>query len=821
MLTGQVSAVVGVPAAPTCIVLVVGGATLPDTCTVVPAVPPDPAVPGDAGTAASCTAGGADVRCAVTDASGNYEMRGLNGRGYDVRALPTDPEYLPTDPLSIQVAVSEVKQFAPVLNRKGRLAVTIYAPDEVTGTPATVGGIAVQIGVPNGDPNTFPPVLATVVTDGSGLALFTGLADGLYDIRLAPDNDRALTGRITSDPVAINQVTPATLVGTPTFDAIVGRIVTTVDGVEVALPNATVRVTGTGDFSGLSGLPAIAQLTTDANGCYAIVSIRASTSTPTSAECPTPVTGSARGTMQLTFLPIPANLSFRTVDVAVSDDLVPPRTYTYQAPGTVVDVPVAPSTSYTIQKFNLTAQPVPFGTWSLRLDVGEPGLSPGTAVTVTRKPLGAGNIAVSVLSGGLLGWRDDLQVQPNVVVPGLYQLHATSPGYLPADADLLCELGKPCRLLAAGTGTSANPPTVDTALTLRRLGIINGTIGRPATGPPTPLSLAQVQLVSKPAAAGTVSVRVDDTGRVTFTDTTFNGLSQSTGGLALPGEYRFNIVLSGYNTTAVQIDCDAGTATRGGRCVPHTDPPTTPSPACVADAAACNAFNLTLSSMPTFVGSVALNLPNLPNGTPANLTAVSIVVTQQAVASSVIGVTVNAQGQIAWRDSTLDPAARDAGVILAGTYTITASLAGYLSTQASYQFTCVSGTCGPGTIALRSLPRPAVTLVADPTTAGLNFSAATISITGRPSGTGGLTGTALPTPGTSDTATISWSDTALPYAGLVSAGDYDFRVDLPGYVPSAQMTLSCPDPGRTPTWPEHARCVTRTAEPTCRTARSR
>ena len=186
------------------------------------------------------------------------------------------------------------------------------------------------------------------------------------------------------------------------------------------------------------------------------------------------------------------------------------------------------------------------------------------------------------------------------------------------------------------------------------------------------------------------------------------------------------------------------------------------------------------------------NIWTLPNGTAVNLTQVSVAVTEQAMASSVITVTVNADGTINWRDQSLDPVAQLANTIQAGNYTITASLPGYLSTQSSYSFTCTSGSCGPGTITLRSLPRPSVVVVANPAATGLDFPSAVISITARPSGTGGLSGTATPVAGQANQASITWNDTALPFPGIVSPGDYQFRINVAGYEQSGLLALSCP-----------------------------
>ena len=323
------------------------------------------------------------MRCALTDASGNFELRGFRSGGYVARAVPTDPEYLPTEVVPIQLAVSEVKQFAPVLNRKGRLVVTVSAPDDVTGSVGLANGVTVEI-VPYDPalpvPPDFPtPPLQTKVTGAdplldnqAGTVMFTGLPDGRYDIRVS-GGPRNLAGRAQSTPVGINQETPAAVIAAPTYPAVVGRVMTVVDGVVQPLANATVRLSGTvtvGTSNGL--LPGSAMLTTDANGCYAVVSTADADAVPTSAECPAGVSGPARGGMVYRIelfglvFEFAANLAVRTVDVVVTDQTIPPRTQPFQAVGLVAAEPPQPGGSYTIGTLTIAAQPVALGSWAVR-----------------------------------------------------------------------------------------------------------------------------------------------------------------------------------------------------------------------------------------------------------------------------------------------------------------------------------------------------------------------------------------------------------------------------------------------------------------------
>ena len=198
-----------------------------------------------------------------------------------------------------------------------------------------------------------------------------------------------------------------------------------------------------------------------------------------------------------------------------------------------------------------------------------------------------------------------------------------------------------------------------------------GRITLPAGGPQTPLAFTAVQVLRTPSGAGAITVRVAADGTVTFADARFAGLAPA--GLATPGEYEFILSLSGYNPTTLRVACDSGDATRGGRCYQITDQQTGPSQQCIADPTQCNALSVTLASLPSFAATVVPNKSTLPNGSAVNLSQVSIAVTKQAVASSVITVTVNADGTVNWRDQSLDPVAQLANTIQAGSYTITAT----------------------------------------------------------------------------------------------------------------------------------------------------
>ena len=85
-----------------------------------------------------------------------------------------------------------------------------------------------------------------------------------------------------------------------TYGAVVGRVLTVVDGVAQPLGGATVQITGSVSVGNSNGLlPGSATVTTDANGCYAILSLEQFNAglQPTSAECTTGVSGTGCAAM--------------------------------------------------------------------------------------------------------------------------------------------------------------------------------------------------------------------------------------------------------------------------------------------------------------------------------------------------------------------------------------------------------------------------------------------------------------------------------------------------------------------------------------------
>lgn len=167
LINGTITAKEGSPNAPTCVVAVPSGAAVPTSCVITPAVNLD-SVP-------TCVADGA--RCAVT-VKGAYEMRGFSAGGYDLSAIPTDPEYLNSAALPLQMDRGAAIRYEPVLNRKPRLQITVLYPDDITGTLTPVVGVGISLTDSTGAAVEVPS--GGALTNGDGNILLTQLAEGIY-----------------------------------------------------------------------------------------------------------------------------------------------------------------------------------------------------------------------------------------------------------------------------------------------------------------------------------------------------------------------------------------------------------------------------------------------------------------------------------------------------------------------------------------------------------------------------------------------------------------------------------------------------------------
>ena len=144
VITGTVTPKVGTPrtGSPTCAVAVDGIGTISGGCVL-------------SKNHTQCTVKATtDVRCSVVASSGKYTILGLTHGSYQVTMIPTDPEYLTTDPRTVQLDFGADVVVDAALDRYGRMTLTVLAPDLQTGAlrPAEDADVVVT---PNGDPT--PP----------------------------------------------------------------------------------------------------------------------------------------------------------------------------------------------------------------------------------------------------------------------------------------------------------------------------------------------------------------------------------------------------------------------------------------------------------------------------------------------------------------------------------------------------------------------------------------------------------------------------------------------------------------------------------------
>jgi len=125
-ITGRITTRVGTPAGTTCVAARASGgsaAAVTGTCTA--------AADGKTCTVAADTA----LTCAVVQEDQTYELRGLRAGGYTVVVLASDTEYISPAPFDIQLELGSDASYDPILDRLGRIAVSVLAPDEVTAAP--------------------------------------------------------------------------------------------------------------------------------------------------------------------------------------------------------------------------------------------------------------------------------------------------------------------------------------------------------------------------------------------------------------------------------------------------------------------------------------------------------------------------------------------------------------------------------------------------------------------------------------------------------------------------------------------------------------
>ncbi|GEK21456.1 carboxypeptidase regulatory-like domain-containing protein [Cellulomonas xylanilytica] len=494
-IVGTVQARVGAVSTGTCVIAVPGtpGALPTDPCT------------GDTTTCA--VPGGA---CSFIGVNGSYEINRLTAGPYTVFVVPpAGGEYLPPVPGSVALVPGSSRRFDAVLDRLGRLSVTVMRSN---GSSSLVPAVLATV-------TTQPPsVLSTPTdrTDLNGLTQVIGLEQGDYQVTATGDSTGSLASPVT---VGLNQEVSVQIVLTQPVDKFSGTVVTQlVAGKQTPVRGATVTVTGTTGFSGLTPVRASATAVTPAEGVFTVC---------TGGTCLEETT-SPDSTILLPLVQ-------PRVDVTVTADGFQPFSAS--------DVPTSALATITLSPAGVAFS----GTMAF-----DPVLT-GTALedavrnvrfSVQSAPPGAGQVSLSAVLVGstpVVVWSDSAQgddptgpAGSRLIRPGTYTVTATLPGY---DLEQLTFTVDP------GVAMPAAPDPDALVFTLRKFGFLRVSVATTQD----PSVLVQGAIVTLTLASGVTQQRAANPGD-TYVD--FGDLPT--------GLYTVEVRAPGHARTTTQVRLDAG-----------------------------------------------------------------------------------------------------------------------------------------------------------------------------------------------------------------------------------------------------------------------
>jgi hypothetical protein len=741
LISGIVTYRTGAPATPTCVVVVPAGAANPTSCVVDT-------------DGVQCTADGEPgQRCSVVADDGSYSVVGLTHGSYLLSVLPTDPEFQIPPAFAIQLPLGSDFRYDPVINRYGRLTVTVERPNDDTGVLEPLANATVTATSDTGRP------VQPVISGPDGVALLTGMNGGYLVKAVVDPNDPASAVAVKADvSVGLNDDKVLVLVPTAPIGPFVGKVVVNVAGVESAVSGATVSITSAiYGYDGAVPLLGTATVETDANGCFAIVPPgTAPTNNLTSADCTDPVLAGSIGSIRDSSGNNVALVARRIVVSVTGTNIL-----TFNSPGalTVVGTDAVKS----LPKILVTARPVPIG--NVKLTSASP-LTPDTAafaqatVTVVNPVQGSNGIVVSANSDGTLNWRDPTIGEQNKVVPGRYDLTAQMPagsGWVGATGHLLCAFNADCRFVDSPTSTA------DGSFQLLRLPFLAGTVsGLP---PNIAADFTRLTVTTTPPSSliFTGANTSPSTGTISFRDP---ALDATAAGFAQPGTYLMTVALPGYASRQVSVSCGQTYLDHQGEAGWQNG---------------CQLFDVSLTRFADFVGSVTLSPPTAPGSTvPLDRSVITVTVTGGAAN---IRVSVAADGTLTWADPSQPP-----GLIIPGNYTLTFHRAGFADKDVPFNCGANARTCGPGAVTLAMLPQAggSVRIGVVP----FNPIGSTVTVVTKPDLAN--VQVALATTGSSNVLALQWSDPTQPFRGIVPSGDYSIRVHIPGYADTTSPVFNCP-----------------------------
>lgn len=409
-IVGSVNTRVGTVPAGTCVIALPGGnATFPTGVNCNNAV--DPCVVEVNGTPR------AGAFCAVVASNNSYSIRRMDSGTYRVFTLPpAGSEYVP-DRIGASVTVvagEAARRYDPILDRLGRIAVTVLAS---SGANHIVAAAHAQVKAFRIGGSTTTPV-STAVSETNGYAPLIGLDTGKYRIHAAAAGGGSETGELPSVEVNLNQEIAVPLVMTSRVIDFGAEVIATPSSSQVDhIKDASVRVSGIVGYNGLVPARGSVTLTTATDGTFGVC---------TSSGCGN---GSS-----IRYLPLVENL----VDITV--------TATNYEEYSASSVPAGSLTRITLQP-----QAVCFDAEMVfegASDTEVANLAESVALTVPIAPPGAGDVSVSVgaVTGTTVTLRfNDSKIQGShgcasgQIRPGTYRIQATLTGYdrglLPVDLD--------------------------------------------------------------------------------------------------------------------------------------------------------------------------------------------------------------------------------------------------------------------------------------------------------------------------------------------------------------------------------------------------
>ena len=340
LISGIVTYRTGAPATPTCVVVVPAGAANPTSCVVDT-------------DGVLCTAdGGPGQRCSVVADDGKLLGRRADPRLVSAVGVAHRPR-IPDTPCRSpsNCALGSDFRYDPVINRYGRLTVTVERPNDDTGVLEPLPNATVTAVSDTGRP------VEPVISGPDGVALLTGMNGGyLIKAVVDPNDPKSASAEKADVSVGLNDDKVLILVPTAPIGPFVGKVVVNVAGVESAVSGATVSITSAVyGYDGAVPLLGTATVETDANGCFAIVPPgTAPTDNLTSADCTDPVLAGSIGSIRDSSGNDVALVARRIV-VSVSGTNI----LTFNSPGalTVVGTDAVKS----LPKILVTARPVPIG----------------------------------------------------------------------------------------------------------------------------------------------------------------------------------------------------------------------------------------------------------------------------------------------------------------------------------------------------------------------------------------------------------------------------------------------------------------------------